>query len=187
MDLPIKPSRFFVGSTMELFGVWNLWMDEILSLCRKTPEHTFIFLTKCPQNLIKLSPFPKNCYVGVTVTELNPENTPLAYLRKIQATVKFISFEPLLKWTNNLPTRLSESLTIANISWVIIGQQTPVSRKTMPRIKWIKDIIEACDKADIPIFLKNNLKPLFQNVEEPSWLVGWCNKPGELRQEFPKN
>lgn len=62
------------------------------------------------------------------------------------------------------------------INWVIIGQQTPVKEATIPKIEWIWDIIDACDEAKVPVFLKNNLNPLF-NEYNPS--------RNNLRQEFP--
>lgn len=97
-----KPSRVFVGSTMELFGDWIKpeWSHSIFSYCKAYSEHTFIFLTKKPENLIKWSPFPPNCFVGVSVTQNHQLADALKYLRQIEATVKFISFEPLLERIN---------------------------------------------------------------------------------------
>ncbi len=46
----------------------------------------------------------------------------------------------------------------AGISWVIIGAQTKPS--VMPEREWVKDIVEACDKANIHVFLKDSLQPL---------------------------
>jgi len=66
---PKKPSKIFVGSTMELFGKWipDSWLRNIFNFCSQWSEHTFIFLTKQPQNLIKWSPFPENVWLGVSV------------------------------------------------------------------------------------------------------------------------
>ena len=66
---PRKPSKIFVGSTMELFGEWvpDGWMRTILKFCSQWPEHTFLFLTKQPQDLTKFK-FPDNCWVGVSAT-----------------------------------------------------------------------------------------------------------------------
>lgn len=91
-------SRIFVGSTMELFGDWvqPKWMFEILGLVKSEPWHTFIFLTKCPSNLSHWSPFPQNVYVGVSVTNQEQYDDAVKYLEVVDATVKFLSFEPLL-------------------------------------------------------------------------------------------
>ena len=49
----------------------------------------------------------------------------------------------------------------------------PIGRLRMskPKIEWIKEIVDAADKAGIPVFEKNNLSALL-------------NRP--LRQEFPE-
>jgi len=75
------------------------------------------------------------------------------------------------------------------ISLIIIGRQTPVSKKTAPRIEWITEIVEACDKAGVAVFLKNNLISLFDTKGDgvflyPEWAMNKNNF--SLRQEFPK-
>ena len=140
----------------------------IFNAIKYSPQHTYLFLTKQPQNLIKFSPFPPNAWVGVTVT-----NEGITYpdmmeeacrsLAEIKATVKYISFEPLLSSIYKL-----DLLKIWGISWVIIGAQTKPT--VYPRIEWVEEIELAARKAGIPIFEKENLKPLLQR---------------ELIQEFP--
>ena len=53
-----------------------------------------------------------------------------------------------------------------------------------PKIEWVREIVQACDKAGIPVFLKQNSMPLF---EARLWDdVRWAfSKRWELRQEFP--
>lgn len=184
-----EPSRVFVGSTMELFGDWikREWMMDILSLCEsyKRAGHTFLFLTKRPENLITWSPFPDNAWVGVTATGLQMFNKAMYNLQKIQAKVKYISFEPLLEQTNmhdNWLTLWGKPI----VNWFIIGQQTPVSPKTQPKIEWVREIVEAADKARIPVFLKNNLESLiYRQVRD--YDITWATDGKYLlRQELPK-
>ena len=144
------------------------------------PRHKFLFLTKQPQNLEKWSPFPDNCWVGVSATGYWEYVEACNFLSNIEARVKYVSFEPLLSWDK----KASYFFESSGINWVIIGAQTKPT--VMPKLEWVKEIVEAADAADIPVFLKDSLKPLFAEVEEPGWLVGWENCPGELRQEFPK-
>ena len=153
--LPKKPCRVFIGSTMELF-LFDDWMKFILNRCQDFPNHTFQFLTKQPQNLSKFSPFPENCWVGVTATDyysMFRALNGLAYLDGgIQAKIKFISFEPLLESVKG------PRLNLSGVNWVVIGSQT---KPYKPPLKiWVDEIIEACKKVDIPYFLKNNLRPL---------------------------
>jgi protein gp37 len=155
-------SKVFVGSTMELFGEWaEEWIDDILDCTVAFPNLTFIFLTKRPENLIKYSPFPPNCWVGVSATNKLMFTQAVYNLVDVRATVKFVSIEPLLDWKLGGDI-LSHDMD--NINWLIIGQCTPVSVKTSPKVEWISEIVEAADKAGIPIFLKDNLESVF--VEE---------------------
>ena len=173
-----KPSRIFVGSTFELFGDWvrHEWLEDIFMIAQTYPQHTFIFLTKQPQNLIKWSPFPENCWVGVSATNYEMFTKGCDKLAEIEASVKFISFEPLLHFKVKSPL-IQARLFDGGIGWVIIGQQTPVKKATMPKIGWIQEILVACDNPiNIPVFMKNNLKPLLVC----QW-AGW-----KLRQEFPR-
>ena len=116
------------------------------------PQHTFLFLTKQPQNLPQWSPFPDNCWVGVSVTSTEMYDQALTYLKNIYGMpIKFISFEPLLESVNPSPLDY-----FYNIDWVIIGAQTkPLKR---PHPSWVREITEAAIKAGIAVFHKNNLK-----------------------------
>jgi protein gp37 len=192
-DIPkIKAgSRVFVGSTIELFGNWvdPAWMMLMLERVKAHPELTFIFLTKQPQNLINFSPFPVNCWVGVSVTETPMYIYAMDCLDDICAEVKFISFEPLLDWRID-PVILAEDFTNQQLDWVIIGAQTPYSVKTAPKIEWVKEIVESADKANIPVFLKPNLNPLFKLGSigydmDIFWHISEDGKTRSLRQEYP--
>ena len=180
--LPKKPSRIFVGSTMELFGKWvdAFWLDSIFRSVKDNPQHTFIFLTKHPENLPKQ--FSANCWIGASVSDADSYRWAMAFLSQISAKVKFLSIEPFLSqfwlrdWEYQRPLN-------AILNWVIIGAQTPHSEKTAPKIEWIEEIVKACDKVTIPIFLKNNLVPLFN---EQKVMPKWATNLRGLRQELPQ-
>ena len=63
-----------------------------------------------------------------------------------------------------------------------------------PKIEWVQEIVQACDKAGIPVFLKENLKPLVE--DEPLDPLLWADIHNDerghergsdnLRQELPK-
>lgn len=189
--LPSEPSRVFVGSTIELFhdDIPDDWRWGIFEYCKVRKQHTFIFLTKQPQSLIKWSPFPENCWVGVTATDGHKFVDALNSLVHIKASVQFISFEPLLDWHIDSWLVETDLKSQPEIKWLIIGQQTPISAKTQPKVEWIRDIVEAADKAGITVFLKNNLKPLLcTNIDGKDAIEShnlWAFKYFKLRQEFP--
>jgi len=184
-------SIIFVGSTMELFGEWikPAWINYIFEYCWLYPEHIFVFLTKKPENLYKWSPFPDNCWVGVSVITKMQLFPACWVLGDIQCNVKFISFEPLLE--NVIPPVLPAEWDdiVQPINWVIIGQKTPYSPKTAPQIEWIDEIIQAAHTSNIPVFLKDNLKPIiFKDALSKQYALDkdFLNWKGELRQEFPR-
>lgn len=186
----VTGKRIFVGSTMELFGEWVKpeWLSYILGWCRNHPWDTFIFLTKRPENLAQWSPFPPNAWVGTSVTSPVLFETKLQYLQRVEASVKFLSFEPLLQWLQFDTTWLTDKFREVGVSWVIVGQQTPARQATMPKPEWVEDIVKAADNAGCAVFLKNNLDSLLRLKKLDSQIpTGLCTNYGRsLRQEFPK-
>ena len=193
-----------VSISMSLKG----WIFTTINQC---PQHTFLFLTKCPWNLPKWSPFPDNCWVGVTATTTDMAVAGLTALSDIEAKVKYISFEPLL---SHIPINAN---ALSGIGLVIIGAMTGTKYDLMlyvdnhfgdgeclytlmpygnkwslqPPIEWIEEIVRAADKAGIPVFLKENLRPLLRENVTPkrnAWALSKVNLyKGELwRQEVPK-
>lgn len=165
----MTPKGIFVCNMCEFFGDWvpAKWQREIFNVIRANSQHRFYFLTKQPWNAAKFSPFPDNCWIGVTVSNKQMAfYSSMYYFRLVQAKVKYISFEPLLEsMTEMLPPGGG---IIQNADWIIIGSQTKPYNP--PKAEWVQDIVEAADKASKPVFLKDNLKPLLGD---------------RLRQELP--
>jgi protein gp37 len=200
IDGQAKPKGIFVCDMGELFGDWlpEQWQLEVFEVIRKCRRHRFYLLTKQPQNLIKFSPFPDNCWVGVTATDFKAFAYATLYLGQIEAKIKYISFEPLLEriGTDRKGGYGSEFLAddIKHfLNWLIIGAQTKPYKP--PNSLWVHEIIVAAREAGIPYFLKDNLKPILP-VEAPYyWMPGTLlhdkdnmyyeiDKP-VLRQEMP--
>ncbi|TET43035.1 MAG: DUF5131 family protein [Dehalococcoidia bacterium] len=169
-----KEKGIFVCDMSDLFGIGipEDWTKQVLNYIKAWPEHRFYLLTKQPQNLIKWSPFPDNCWVGVTATDGIAYREAIHHLYRIEAKSKFISFEPLLQ-----PAGVTD-LSIGALDWVIIGAQTKPT--IIPKYEWVVEIVTACDKAGIPVFLKNNL-----NTCEISDYPELLDKQGNMRQEMP--
>jgi protein gp37 len=160
-----KPARIFVGSTIELFGDWipDEWIYTILEQARKFPQHIFQFLTKFPDRMYKFN-FPPNCWCGSTITT-NKEITRIYQLERADASIKFISFEPLHSFLE------FDDDDFESVDWVIIGAETGNRKgKILPQPSWIQSILLETWWLRIPVFMKDNLKPYWY----------------ELRQEFPE-
>jgi protein gp37 len=156
----------FVCNMCEFFGDWvpTNWQREIFNVIRANYQHRFYFLTKQPWNVAKFSPFPDNCWVGVTVCNKQMAfYASMYYFRLVRAKVKYISFEPLLEDITEMivPSANWIGGIIQNADWVIIGSQTKPYNP--PKIEWVQKIVEVADNAGKPVFLKDNLKPLLGN------------------------
>ena len=208
LEDPLKvaqPCGIFTCDMGELFGDWipYEWQEAVFNVIKIAQQHRFYLLTKQPQNLIKFSPFPGNCRVGVTATNQEQYRSALAGLAVIEAKVKYISFEPLLEYIATNPPYDLEGL-----NWVIIGACTgtklellelaaklrkggpplemalmPYGKKwtLQPKIEWVQEIVEAADKAGVKVFLKDNLMPLFE-AEGITKRADWTG----IRQEMPR-
>ena len=181
----------FVCDMSDLFGIGvpEEWTRKVLKRIGEFYYHRFYLLTKQPQNLIKFSPFPDNAWVGVTAVGGDKQQASffdaVHYLSMIQAKVKYVSLEPLLGKVENLcepnildPDEYSNFVEL--LDWLIIGAQTKPYKP--PEIEWVREIVEAADKAGIPVFLKYNLVghlpielPFYKQDTE-----GWA-----IRQELP--
>lgn len=162
-----EPKGIFVCDMSDLFGIGvpEEWTRRILNHIGMSyyKEHRFYLLTKQPQNLIKFSPFSPNCWVGVTATNHTMLIEARHYLARIEATIKFVSLEPLLEWHTHSQLDWLVGV-LKSINWLIIGAQTKPYKP--PKIEWVEEIVQAADKAGIPVFLKNNLAPALE-VRKP--------------------
>jgi len=153
-----KPSKIFVCSMADLFGEWvpNEWIDNILSVVRECPQHTFQFLTKNPKRLIDFSPWPKNCWVGATTVNQGAFLSAIVSLENVFAPVRFVSVDPILG-----PVGINGQL-----DWVIIGAETgPGAREASPLN--VLFTTRAAMAINIPIFHKDNLGSLATRKEWP--------------------
>ncbi|GAI36140.1 unnamed protein product, partial [marine sediment metagenome] len=115
-----KPTGFFLDDMSDWMGdYWpEEWTEAELQMMRDNPQHRFYTLTKQAQNLPRWSPFPDNCWVGISVTNNKQMNGALYFNPDYKAKIKFLSFEPLLE-------RIDKSrLAMYRYDWPIIGACT---------------------------------------------------------------
>jgi protein gp37 len=159
-----KPSRIFVCSMSDIFspGVHWEWLERVLDARSYALHHTYIWLTKAPIHYVGWAWEP-NDWIGATVTCEDKEDLPAALrnLERVQAGVRFISFEPLL----GIP-RLKDNAAKV-LDWIIIGAQTGPSA-IQPKPEWVQSIIDFADSHGIPVFLKDSLNRPAKRQEFPS-------------------
>ncbi len=144
-----QPQMFFVNSMSDLFHsqVPDAYIVQIFETMRKADWHIFQILTKRPGRLRRLGQqiqWPTNVWAGVSI-ELDTLVARADALREIDASVKFLSCEPLL---GPLP-----SLRLEGIDWVIVGGESGPQARRMQEV-WATDLRDRCVAADLPFFFK---------------------------------
>ena len=174
-----KPARIGVCFMSDLFGDW-VDPDWIFSTINQCHQHQFFFLTKCPWNYQKWGKFPDNAWLGATICNQKMLKDTFMAFRNLPG-YKWLSIEPLTESLNELHY-LPLLIETIGISWVVIGGWSGGKGK-QPEIAWIREIIIACDKAGIPVWLKYSLVGRIP-IEEPFYKndgSGWG-----IRQELPQ-
>lgn len=144
-----KPTMYFVNSMSDLFhtNVPDSFLDRIFEVIDRTPQHTYQVLTKRAKRLpqyFATRRCPRNVWLGVSVEDKRRKDR-INELRKVDATIRFISAEPLLE---DLGT-----LNLTGIHWVIVGGESGHRARPM-RAEWANNIRRQCEQADVAFFFK---------------------------------
>jgi protein gp37 len=152
LDVPRRwrqPRLVFVNSMSDLFHarVPTDFIRQVFDVMEATPRHTYQVLTKRPQRLARLAsrlPWPANVWMGVTVEDAR-SGWRIDELRKVPASVRFISAEPLL-------APLSQ-LDLDGIHWLIAGGESGRGFRPVQET-WLTDLRDQCAAAGTAFFFK---------------------------------
>ena len=131
------------------------FLDRVLNIVRQTPQHTYQVLTKRSWRMMKYSEriggFPENVWCGVSV-ESAPYKFRIEHLRKTQATVRFLSIEPLLGPMGEVD--------LNGIHWAIVGGESGPNHRPC-KAEWIREIRDQCKTEKVSFFFKQwgGMKP----------------------------
>ena len=152
LELPLqwrKPQVVFVNSMSDLFheDVPVEFIRRAFDVMEQADWHVFQVLTKRAERLRELAPllpWPENVWMGVTV-ENGSYTHRMDDLRDTDATVKFLSLEPLLAPIPDLDLR--------GLDWVIVGGESGPGARPMQK-GWVLEIRDQCGLARVPFFFK---------------------------------
>lgn len=154
LDVPLtwkKPRLVFVNSMSDLFqdAVPFSYVDRIWDVMERAQMHTFQVLTKQPDRMAEYlksrrKPPLKNVWVGTSV-ESSEVVGRISQLRKCRATVRFISFEPLIGSVGKL--------RLGGIHWAIVGGESGPRARPMSPL-WAEEIFDQCVAQDVAFFFK---------------------------------
>lgn len=144
-----KPHIIFVCSMGDLFHaeVPFDFIDKVIITIKKTPQHIYQILTKRPErmkNYFSSKEIPDNVWLGTTVENKESLNR-IKYLKSLNASLKFLSCEPLLE---NL-----EKIDFSGIDWVIVGGESGFKARPMKE-SWVLNIKKQADDNNVAFFFK---------------------------------
>lgn len=182
LDEPLKwkkPQTIFVCSMADLFheSVPFSFVDKVMHTIAATPQHRYQILTKRADQMARYfaeRPIPANVWLGVTVEDIEAKPR-IDTLRKIPASVRFLSCEPLLEDIG--------TLDLTNINWVIVGGESGTQARPI-RPEWVRSIRDQTADKHIPFFFKQwgtwGSDGIKRNKKENGKLLD-----GEIVQEMP--
>jgi len=145
-----KSTVYFVNSMSDLFHeeVPFAYIDMVFETIKQAHWHTFQILTKRADRLAEYFTgrvAPDNAWIGVSVEDKKYGLPRIDMLRSVNASVRFLSVEPLLE---DLGT-----LDLENIHWVIVGGESgPKARPMKP--DWVESIQAQCEAQGAAFFFK---------------------------------
>lgn len=154
LEIPLswkKPRLVFVNSMSDLFqdNIPFDYVERVWQVIEKAKIHTFQILTKQPKRMAEFliqrrGHILPNVWVGTSVED-NRVVDRMDALRQCPATVRFISFEPLIDSVGKID--------LSDIDWAIVGGESgPNARGLQPA--WVSEIHSQCKKHDVFFFFK---------------------------------
>ncbi len=129
--------------------IWKiLFITKVFDIMKQTPHHTYQVLTKRAARMASyfecMKP-PPNAWLGVSVENRKHGFPRIDYLRRINATVRFLSVEPLLE-------DLGE-INLSMLHWVIVGGESGPAARRMEAC-WVESVRDQCLQYGISFFFK---------------------------------
>lgn len=145
----VKPHTIFVCSMSDLFHetVPFDFVNSVMETITRTPQHRYQILTKRADRMSEYfadNSIPINVWLGVTI-EAPTLKPRMEYLRGLNATIRFLSCEPLI---DNLG-----DLDLTNIDWVIVGGESGVQARPM-KPEWVRSILSQANEQGVAFFFK---------------------------------
>lgn len=152
LELPLRwraSRRVFVNSMSDLFhdDVPAAYIRRVFGVMKRASHHQYQVLTKRSERMARLAAnleIPPHVWMGVSV-ENQKFTTRIDDLRRVEASVRFLSVEPLLG-----PI---EDLDLSGIHWVIVGGESGHGARPMDPA-WVRSIRDQCASSNVKFFFK---------------------------------
>lgn len=156
IDQPLswkKPRMVFVNSMSDLFHkeVSREFIARVFDTMEKADWHIFQVLTKRSSLMrdfvnerYKNVKAPEHIWLGTSVED-NARSSRIRHMQEMNASVRFLSIEPLIGSIDNLD--------LHGIHWVIVGGESGPRARPM-KSEWVRAIRDQCKKQKVPFFFK---------------------------------
>lgn len=152
LELPLRwraSRRIFVNSMSDLFhdDVPATYIRRVFAVMKRASHHQYQVLTKRSMRMAQLAAsieIPPQVWMGVSV-ENQKYTMRIDDLRRVGASVRFLSVEPLLG-----PI---EDLDLTGIHWVIVGGESGHGARPMDPA-WVRSIRDQCVSSNVKFFFK---------------------------------
>jgi protein gp37 len=148
-----RPRRVFVNSMSDLFikDIPAAFLDRVFDTMERANWHVFQVLTKRSSLLRRYvnarygdGLAPAHIWLGVSVEDRR-RLVRLRHLRETRASVRFVSFEPLLEGLGDID--------LDGIHWAIAGGESGPHRRAV-EADWVRSLRDQCRAADVAFFFK---------------------------------
>jgi protein gp37 len=148
-----QPRRIFVNSMSDLFHkeVPLTFIDAVFETMEEADWHAYQVLTKRSSLMVRYlrlrygeGQAPPHIWLGVSVED-ERNAVRLKHLKAARASVKFVSFEPLLASVGPIDLR--------GIDWAIVGGESGPRARPMAE-EWVLEIRDQCKQDKVAFFFK---------------------------------
>lgn len=154
LDIPLtwkKPRLVFVNSMSDLFqdNIPFEYVERVWKIMEKAEIHTFQVLTKQPERMAEFldqrGKLPvRNVWLGTSVEDEKVTHR-IDELKRCNAAVRFISFEPLIDAVGEVD--------LSDIHWAIVGGESGPGSRPLDTL-WVDEIFDQCEAYDVRFFFK---------------------------------
>ncbi|RDU55154.1 phage Gp37/Gp68 family protein [Helicobacter sp. MIT 01-3238] len=175
-----KPTLYFVNSMSDLFHqkMDFGFLERVMQVIADTPHHQYQILTKRPHTMkeyFSKRDIPPNVWLGTTV-ESSKVKSRIDLIRDLNASVKWLSCEPLISDLGELDLR--------GIDWVVAGGESGANARAMKE-EWVLNIKRQCEAQNVAFFFKQwgawGSDGVKRSKKENGALLG-----GKIYQAYPK-
>lgn len=148
-----RPRMIFVNSMSDLFhkDIPDDYLDQVFDTMEAVNQHIYQCLTKRSSRMRNYvnarygeDGCPPHIWVGVSV-EGQEQVVRLRHLRQTKASVRMVSFEPLLG-----PI---EKVNLSGFQWAIAGGESGVGHRPMEPA-WVRSLRDQCQAQNVAFFFK---------------------------------